>query len=42
MLAIISFFLGFCVGIITLIVVTGYYYYKAVDEAHKEGWDMPN
>ncbi len=42
MLALLSFLLGFCVGVISLVAFTGYMYYKAMHEAHQDGWDMPS
>jgi len=36
------FILGFFSGILTLVLWTGYHYYKAMKQAHDEGWDMPN
>jgi hypothetical protein len=39
---IVGLFVGSFVTFVGIIGYTGYHYYKAVKEAHDEGWDMPN
>jgi len=41
-LLIITAILGFLVGVLSTVGFAAYHYYKAMHEAHQEGWDMPN
>jgi hypothetical protein len=34
--------IGFCLGVITVVSFIIYHYYKAVKEAHEDGWDIPH
>jgi hypothetical protein len=41
-LLIISSILGFILGVLFIVGLAAYHYYKAMHQAHQEGWDMPN
>lgn len=42
MMTLMAFGAGILTGGLLILAYTAYHYYKAVKEAHDEGWDGPN